>query len=285
MIELHNIHFSYKKKKPLLQGIHLDLDPGVVYGLFGLNGEGKSTLLRLLQGLLFPKKGNIIIEGYQPKRRQVTFLQKVFLLPENHVKGGQGTLGKFKSIYAPFYPNFSNEQYQSILSQFGLHEKLRFAKLSTGELKKAWLSFALASNTPILLLDEPTNGLDIPSKTIFRRLLADTIDDDRTILIATHQIRDVHHLIDHFLMLKEGQMVFDQSLLEIQEHFHFEIVRKEPDPATYLYYERVPGGYFTLSKSNGYQESLDPDLEFLFNAINAQPSNFISKAQKVNSHA
>lgn len=284
MISIHDVSFHYKAKKSILEQITVDLYPGKIYGLLGLNGTGKSTLLRLLQGWLFAKNGTIKVCDHQPTDRKATFLQQIFMVSEDQPKFS-GSLRKFEQIYAPFYPEFDVLRFRDVLQQFGLEGSARFSTLSTGQTKKAWLSFALATNCPVLLLDEPTNGLDIPSKATFRRLMADSISDDRIILIATHQIRDVHNLLDHLLILQNGKIGFDQSLDEISQNFRFEVTSREPLTEEVLYYERVPGGFLRIAPGGAYEQSLDPELEILFNGIIQKPEAFIPFTKKSNSHA
>lgn len=283
MITFDHVAFYYRRQQALLRDVDLELQPGTIYGLLGLNGEGKSTLLRLLQGLLFAKKGSIHLGPYDVGQRHQPCQQQIFMVSEEQPLF-RGSLRRFQSVYAPFYPFFSVSQYQETLKQFGLEQSMRFQDLSTGQAKKAWLSFALATNCPVLLLDEPTNGLDIPSKAIFRRLLADHINEERIIMIATHQIRDVHNLLDHLLVLQEGRISFDQSLLEISHHFCFELRSRAPNQDEVLYSERVPGGYLSVRAGGAYGDSLDPDLELLFNGLIQRPRAFIPFTQKTPSH-
>lgn len=270
MIEINQLDFAYRKGAPLFRQLNLRLESGKIYGLLGLNGAGKSTLLRLMNGLLFPKAGNIRVDKWRPADRSAAFLSQLFLVTEEQMEP-RGKIQRFVRTYAPFYPNFSQVLFEELLQRFEVDARATFPSLSTGQRKKVWLSFAIASNCPILLLDEPTNALDIPSKATFRSLLADLINADRTIIISTHQVRDVRYLLDHLLILKDGQMLLDQSLTEILQQFHFGVSRQKPEAGTVYYTERVPGGYLHIGPPQEYEESLDVEIEALFNAIIQRP--------------
>lgn len=128
------------------------------------------------------------------------------------------------------------------------------------------ICFAIASNARILILDEPTNGLDIPSKSHFRKLITEAMLDDRIVIISTHQVRDMVNLIDPILILEDGKIIFNYSLEEIGNALHFEIHYSMTPPEDVLYAERVTGGYLSITENKTGTTS-DIDLEVLFNAI------------------
>ncbi|WP_255702811.1 hypothetical protein [Antarcticibacterium sp. 1MA-6-2] len=135
--------------------------------------------------------------------------------------------------------------------------------MSYGQKKKFLISFSLATKCKLLILDEPTNGLDIPSKTIFRKVLAGTLTDDQLVLISTHQIKDVENLIDRIMVLNNGEIILDEKIMNISDKFRFTTV---PDLNSYdvLYHETSPGGYRVILPGAG--KSSQVDMELLFNA-------------------
>ena len=200
MIHLHDVSFSYRRNRLLYNCLNLTLKPGSIYGLLGPNGAGKSTLLRLLSGLLYPKAGSVRVGAWQPKDRKPAFLEDLFLVPEEfHLPPVR--IGQFVTSNAQFYPRFDTAQMESYLREFGLTDGQKLNELSYGQKKKVLIGFGLATNTALLLMDEPTNGLDIPSKSQFRRLVAGAVDDRRTVVISTHQVRDLETLIDPIVIL------------------------------------------------------------------------------------
>jgi len=201
----------YSTKHQVLEDICLTLDKGHVYGLLGKNGEGKTTLLKLLCGLLIPNKGECLLWGQNVTFRPVNLLQKLFFTQEMPVFPDVRVHEYFK-MYAPFYPSFSNTILKGCIEQFELDGNLRITKGSLGQQKKVLISMALSANTPLLLLDEPTNGLDIPSKRIFRKLLASYVGEESIVVISTHQVRDLDSLIDSVIILDDKKVAYSDSL-------------------------------------------------------------------------
>ena len=227
MIEIQNLSFGYKKRKLLYKNLNLKLEVGSIYGLLGKNGAGKSTLLKNFIGLLFPKGGNISVNGFTPKKRWPSFLETIYFIPEE-VYVPALTVEGYKNLFAPFYPSFKEEQFYSYLDQLDVKEKGKLNSLSFGQQKKFIIAFALACNTRVLLLDEPTNGLDIPSKIKFRKLIASVFTDDKIIFISTHQIRDLDNLIDRVIIIDDGDLLLNASINEIAHKLSFKTVSELP---------------------------------------------------------
>lgn len=278
MIQITNLHFAYGKRRVLYDGLHLTLSPGSIYGLLGPNGAGKSTLFRLMAGLLFPKQGTIQVAGHDPAKRRPAFLQDIFLLPEE-VYTPAMRIREYVTLNAPFYPRFDHRQFAGYLAEFGLTEDERLNEISYGQKKKVLIGFGLATNTAVLLMDEPTNGLDIPSKAQFRRLVAGATDENRIVVISTHQVRDLEALIDPVIILTEGHQVIQAPMEVIGERLWFGLVpRLEDIQGTIFYAERAVGGYAVVAQPNvagraasGRAASGRIDLEWLFNAVQAHP--------------
>lgn len=245
--------------------MELTIPGGNIYGLLGKNGAGKTTLLRLMAGLLFPAEGSVQVLGHRPSDRTPDFLAEVMFIPEE-LYVPNITIPLYEKLYAPFYPKFDHAQFQHFLNEFEVDAQAQLRKLSYGQKKKFLLSFGLASNCSLLILDEPTNGLDIPSKGQFRKTLAGVIDDDRTIIISTHQVRDMTNLIDPIMILEDGRIIFSESLMDVTKQLHFGFQPGMKPTEGVLYAERVPGGYIEVSKNTSGMES-EPDLEVLFNAV------------------
>lgn len=216
MLQVENIQFSYGRRGPLLfDRFSLHFEPGHIYGLLGKNGTGKSTLLYLISGLLHPQKGQIRFEGNDVKRRYVETLREMFLVPEEFELPNV-TMERYAEINAGFYPRFDHEILKRCMDDFGLSPEADLSRLSMGQKKKALMAFALAANTRLLLMDEPTNGLDIPSKSVFRQVVARYLGDDRTLIVSTHQVNDVAMLLDHIVMLHDAQLLLNASVADIQ---------------------------------------------------------------------
>ena len=269
MIQIENLSFGYSKKKLLYKDLSLSIAEGSIYGLLGKNGAGKSTFLKNLIGLLFPLNGSITVNGYSPKKRLPSFLETIYLIPEE-VNVPPLTMQEYKKLFAPFYPNFNDEQFFDYLKQLEVNEEGKLNTLSFGQQKKFIIAFALACNTKVLLLDEPTNGLDIPSKIRFRKLISSVFTEDKIIFISTHQIRDLDNLIDHVIIVDNGDLLLNSSIEVISEKLSFRTVNEVLDNTKVLYKEESLKGA-TIVVENTEGENSKVNLEHLFNAITENP--------------
>lgn len=263
MINVHDLSFKYGNKD-VLSHITMNLEAGKIYGLLGENGAGKTTLLKIIGGLQRPYKGSCTVFGENPFQRTPSFLRRVFYLPEdiNYIQNDYSALF-FASLNAPFYPKFDITKYKKILEEFDLDGNKKLNKLSYGQSKKVAFSFAVAANVDLLLLDEPSNGLDIPSKTIFRKIMAEYCLDSTCTLISTHQVRDLENLIDPIIILDNRAVLLNETLEDISKKLSFTLESSIPSDA--LYSEPTLGGYLCVSKNISERES-KVNLEVLFNA-------------------
>ena len=269
MIEVNNISFSYPgQKERVFDGFSLKLEENKIYGLLGKNGTGKSTLLYLIAGLLRPQAGTVSVDSIDTFKRQAEMLAEIFLVPEEFELPPM-TLKRYVELNAPFYPRFSQERLEACLSDFELTTDLQLESLSMGQKKKVFMSFALATNTKLLLMDEPTNGLDIPSKSQFRKTVAQNMGDDQTIIISTHQVHDVEALLDHILMLSQRELLLNASVAEIMEKYVFEY-RPVDDGSPVVYAEPTLQGNAVIALRQEGQPETQVNLELLFNAVAKQ---------------
>lgn len=270
MIEIKNLSFGYKKRKLLYRNLNLQLAAGSIYGLLGKNGAGKSTLLKNFIGLLFPTQGELLVNGFVPKKRLPSFLQTIYFIPEE-VYVPSLTINGYKKLFAPFYPMFNEDQFHDYLELLDVHDKGKLKTFSFGQQKKFIIAFALACNTKILLLDEPTNGLDIPSKIKFRKLISSVFTEDKMIFISTHQIRDLDNLIDNVIIVDNGRLLLQASIAEIEKRLSFKMVDQMPDENEVLYADSALRGYSVVMQNKTGEES-KVNLEYLFNAVTGNPA-------------
>ncbi|MDD4729376.1 MAG: ATP-binding cassette domain-containing protein [Dysgonamonadaceae bacterium] len=262
MIEINNLSFKYGKKS-VLNDITLQLEAGKIYGLLGENGVGKTTLLKIISGLQKPSSGSCTVKGEHPFDRTPSFLSNIYYLPEEleYIQTDH-TSNEFAKLNGTFYPHFDFAKFQTILKDFSVISNQKLYKLSLGQAKKAAIAFAIATNTDLLLMDEPSNGLDIPSKTLFRRIISEYCLDTACTVISTHQVRDLENLIDPIIILDNHAVLLNESLERISEklYFNMELVSpKEP-----LYAEPTLGGFVCVTENKGFGESR-VNLEALFN--------------------
>lgn len=213
MISIENITFGYNPHVDVLKDFSLTFQDGGVYGLLGKNGTGKSTLLYLMTGLLTPQCGLVSIDGINPRERRPELLSEVFIVPEEYDMP-KVTLRSYIEALKPFYPRFDEALMESMLQNFDMDVNINLGALSMGQKKKAYICIALATNTRYLFMDEPTNGLDILSKSQFRKVVVQGMSPERTIIISTHQVHDVEHLLDHLIIVDKNKVLCNESLDE-----------------------------------------------------------------------
>jgi ABC-2 type transport system ATP-binding protein len=265
MIQINGLSFSYSSKKPIFEQLNLTLPPGNIYGILGKNGAGKSTLLKIISGLLFPTRGNLEVVGYRPKDRYPQFLNEVYLVTEEfHLPSMK--IEQYLSLYSPFYPRFNRSLFDEYINEFKLPRDQKLTALSYGQKKNFLLSFGLATDCKILILDEPTNGLDIPSKSQFRKIVANAIHEDRSFIISTHQVRDMENLIDPIIILDEGKIVFFENYESISKKLSITRQAELPNNNILVYAESYLGAYTVVTENTNMEET-SMNLEILFNAV------------------
>ena len=269
MLKINDLSFSYNGKScKVFSDFSLSFEKGAVYGLLGKNGTGKSTLLYLITGLLHPQQGCVLYKGEEVRRRLPSTLSDMFIVPEEFELPSM-TMKQYVKLNAPFYPNFSEEQLTQNLALFDFDENVRLGDLSMGQKKKAYMCFALAANTSLLVMDEPTNGLDIPSKSEFRRLIASNMTDEKTIIISTHQVRDIDSLLDHIVIIDQSSVLLNASNADICRRLLFtELPMSEPTDGALFVQPSVAGNSAILL--NEYDEESRMNLELLFNGVLAE---------------
>ena len=262
MIKVNNLAFAYSAQ-PVLKNITMNLEEGKIYGLLGENGVGKTTLLTLLAGLKKPDVGTILADGEAPYDRKPSFLQNQYYLPDV-VSPVNMKADDYATGYGSFWPRFDIKKFHDIMAEFEVEPSQKMNAMSSGQLKKTYISLALALNAKYMFLDEPTNGLDIPSKTQFRKAVTKYTSDDSTIVISTHQVRDLENIIDPIVILDHQDVLLNASLEEISSKLFFDYGTEVHNDA--LYFERLPGGFIQVYPNTTGEES-KVNIEALFNAV------------------
>lgn len=282
MLEIKNLTYAYNSAgTPVLNDVSVSIGGGGVYGLLGANGEGKSTLLYLIMGVLRPRSGSVTWDGTPTVNRRPSTLSDIFLVPEE-LSLPDVSIMQYARLNARLYPEFSYADLDKYLRLFNCNAELTFNSMSMGQRKKAFIAYALATNTPLLLMDEPTNGLDIPGKGEFRRVIAESDKSRRSIVISTHQVRDLDNVLTHVIMLANHRVLLKNSLRDIEQRFVFEFVNTVPESSDIIYSEPVPGGYQIVRRRT--QDSTPPlpgafpqvNLESMFNLAYNNPRAFIT---------
>ena len=264
MIEITNLNFSYVRQKKMFNGVHLNFDPGHIYGVLGKNGTGKTTLFNLISGLLFPNQGTIIVNGHTPEKRHPDFLSNLYFVTEEFYMPNVRP-ATWAKLYAYCYPRFSASDYNTFLEAFEIDTGMKTGTMSMGERKKVYLAFALACNTRLLLLDEPTNGLDIPSSVKLRSLLAVLSNEARCILISSHHVQEIENLIDHLIILDNSTILLDQSMEALSQQYNYIQYTGNEPPVHSAYFESNLLGGKAIVPCSGASSRID--MELLFNAV------------------
>lgn len=263
MVQIESLTFGYRKGFTLFDDLNMTLQKGCVYGLFGVNGAGKTTLIRQISGLLFPKKGSVKIEERESGRRDVEMMRNLFIIPEEF-RLPPVSAGRYLKVHAGFYPDFDQSVFDQIIHEFEVDKNQKLENLSYGQKKKFMIAFGIATNCGLLLMDEPTNGLDIPSKSQFRKIMASYVNENRCVLISTHQVRDLASIIDHVIILDGGRIRFMHSTEAITDNLCFGLQTGISDHEI-LYCEDVFGGKAAIMKNYGKHTEID--FELLFNGV------------------
>ncbi|MHA4741315.1 ABC transporter ATP-binding protein [Dyadobacter sp. MSC1_007] len=271
MITFDQVRFAYQRQKTLFDNLNLHLSPGRIYGLLGKNGEGKSSLLRNIAGLLFPDQGEINVMGFKPSSRQAEFLQNVFYIPDEPYLPSS-TVKKFSERFGQLYPNYDPSEFFEGITNLNVSSSERLDKMSYGQRKKVLIAFALACNTKVLLMDEPTNGLDIPSKIQFRKLVLSALNDEKIMVMATHQVRDLENIIDTVIILNENKVAIQTELETVAQYLSFDTVADiDDDSNSVLYSQPGPSGSKVVTRNVFGTETII-DLEQFFNAVVSSPT-------------
>jgi ABC-2 type transport system ATP-binding protein len=267
MIEIKDIDFSYAISKRLIfDKFSLSLSENHIYGLLGKNGTGKSTLLYLICGLLQQQKGTIKFDGTDTCLRRPETLSEMFIVPEEY-EMPKMSLQEYVKINSMFYPRYSADVLKSCLDDFELSMDIDLKALSMGQKKKVYMSMALAAGTKLLLMDEPTNGLDIPSKSLFRKVIANNMTEDRMLIISTHQVHDIESLLDHIIILNDSQLLLNASMDAIGEKYSFTFRQSNEMDDQVIYAEPTLQGNAAISKRQDGEPDTQINLELLFNAV------------------
>lgn len=264
MITTEHLSFGYSSGQSVLNNISLNLSQGHIHGLLGCNGIGKTTLLKLICGIMRPTKGSVRVMNSDPMLRNPRIYRDLIIIPEEFDLPNL-SLESYAKVTSPFYPNFNRGDMFRYCEEMHVNPAERLHSMSMGQRKKAYIAFAMACNVRMLLLDEPTNGLDIPSKSVFRRILASYVNDERVVVISTHQVADVEQLLDSIVILDEQGVALSATTFEIGRRLKF---GKTTEGDKVIYSERTIQGDMAVSL-NESDEDTPLSIELLFNAATA----------------
>ena len=217
MIEAINLIKTFDETCAL-DGLTLTVPESAVYGLVGPNGAGKSTLIRHLTGIYRQDAGELRING-EPVYENPAVKAKIASIPDEIPYWSQATIEDMMRFYASVYPQFDRQYYEQLGRVFDLDEKRMMRKLSKGQQKLAAFRFALAQRPEMLVLDEPLDGLDpVNRRTVWGLILGEVAERGTTVLVSSHNLRELEDVCDHVGIMNRGRMLLERSLSELQEN-------------------------------------------------------------------
>ena len=201
-----------------LDGLDIKVPEGAVYGLVGPNGAGKSTLIRHLAGIYRQDSGQVLIDG-QPVYENPEIKGRIAYIPDDIFYYTQATINDMMKFYRSVYPRFSTERFEKLTELFNLDRKQPMRKLSKGMQKQAAFWLAMSQCPDVVILDEPVDGLDpVMRRQVWSALLSDVAENGTTVLVSSHNLRELEDVCDHVGIMNHGRMLVERSLSELQDN-------------------------------------------------------------------
>ena len=206
----------YDKDKTALDGVDLHVNFGRIVGLLGPNGSGKTTMIKLINGLLTPTSGQVLIDGEAPGKRSHAL---VSYLPDRSCLPQWMTAAQLLDFYRDFYPDFREDAAREMLSRLEIPEKRRMKQLSKGTREKVQLIMVMSRRARLYLLDEPIGGVDPATRDYILDTIIRNYDENASVIISTHLISDVENALDEVIFLKDGKVNMQSSVDDIREQY------------------------------------------------------------------
>lgn len=219
MIQLKEIKKSIEGAD-IIQYVSFKVNKGSIYGLLGSNGAGKTTLLKTVSGIYKQEEGMILIDD-QPVYENPVTKQKIFFIPDSPFFFSQYNLLQMAKFYENTYENWDSAQFHRLVEEFNIDAKKKLHKFSKGVQRQAAFILALSTNPEVLLLDEPLDGLDpVIRKKVKSLLIKEVADREMTILISSHNLREIEDICDHVGIFHEGKLLFEKGLDDLKTGIH-----------------------------------------------------------------
>ncbi len=217
MIRVTNLTKTFADTKAL-DNCEVHIPRGAVYGLVGPNGAGKSTLIRHLTGIYHPDSGEVLIDG-EPVFDNPAAKRKFAYIPDDIFYFRNASIKEMANFYRGIYPTFDTELYEKLVTAFNLDPKKALSKFSKGMVKQAAFLLALSVRPELLILDEPVDGLDpVMRRQVWSVMLQDVAERNMTVLVSSHNLRELEDVCDYVGIMHQGKMLLEQSLSRMQEN-------------------------------------------------------------------
>ena len=216
ILQACNLFKSFGRKK-VLEGFDMSLEEGKVYGLLGKNGEGKTTLIRMIMGIIPGDRGKILYKGKEIQFNKPLYKKELGYIPEESVFFGWMTIQELMSFNSSFYPGWNRKKAGELLGRFDLDAKFKIKNLSRGMKLKLGLIVALAAEPELLILDDPTSGMDVPTRHDFLKgIIREILDEGTSILFSSHLVHELEGIIDHLGILHDGQLILEENFEQVK---------------------------------------------------------------------
>lgn len=218
ILRIKNLSKSFGRKK-VIQDFNLTLEKGKVYGLLGKNGEGKTTLIRMVMGILPSDKGEIFYKGTKIKFTDSSYKKEVGYISEDSIFFGWMKIKELLRFNASFYSTWNSKKSFKLLERFSLDKNVRIKNLSRGMKLKLGLIVALCAEPELLILDDPTSGLDVPTRHDFLQdVIREILDSGTTILFSSHQVHEIEGIIDYLCVLHKMTLILDDDYQNVKKN-------------------------------------------------------------------
>ena len=259
MIEVKNVTKCFDGFKAL-DGLNLTVPTGAIYGLVGPNGSGKSTIIRHIMGIYRQDAGEVLVDG-QPVYENPAVKGRMAYIPDDVFYFLQASVKDMKNYYKGIYPCFDEQRYEKLKDVFKLNEKMPIRRMSKGMQKQAAFWLVMCLRPDIMVLDEPVDGLDpVMRRQIWSILMADAAERNITVLVSSHNLRELEDVCDHVGILDHGHLLLERSLSDLQENItkvQIALPDERPLPADLeLVHETVSGRLRTLIVRGNPQETM-----------------------------
>ena len=207
LLEIKNLNKSYDNKE-ILKDINFSISKGKIIGLLGKNGAGKSTLIKLINDLLTPTNGEILIKG---QKIGVETKKVISYLPERTYLNKEMTVSEVIRYFEDFYYNFDSEKAKKLLKDLDLDINQKLAKMSKGMQEKVGLVLVMSRNADLYVLDEPLGGVDPATRDYILDTILSNFNENASIIISTHLISDIEKILDEVIFIDKGQIVLQSD--------------------------------------------------------------------------
>lgn len=228
ILKVDSLRKSFGRKK-VLQGLSLSLEKGEVCALLGRNGEGKTTLIRILMGVIPADGGRVVYQGRPLSYAEAAYKRTIGYIAEDNIFYDRMKVRELMRFNASFYPGWKDQRADDYVNRFSLGKNDRIRNLSRGMKLKLGLAVALAAAPELLILDDPTSGLDVPTRQDFlRNIIQEITDAGTTVLFATHQVHEVEKILDHLVILHGGRLILDGNYEMVKTRVMKVVLNGEP---------------------------------------------------------